>query len=197
MKPEDIIDFVKRSYQLDGREVTRPFLESLYEHYNLSKKFGPELVDYPSLMGHFKAIQHILDHKKRVPGTDDITYLYSLISPQDFQVFRTSGVIRCGLRCPSPDQIKDLLQNWFDLWGKIPYKKASKSRVSLIRHAIFFWLQPMNNSCDKIGRLLWLWDCLYHGSKCELFTTKDYDEYLSYLVECRERLIPRYDGKWS
>jgi Fic family protein len=172
-KIEEVYDMIKKPKV----KLNRDFLNAFIEVTNT-----------------IEAIEYVKAKKFDTPTIHDVRELHQITMKgllHDAGNYRSVSVMVGGDVCPHPGKVLQmmniLMQRWddeltvtfpkpYDKEGivipgndRLGYKteilEPKKYTSEYIRHCEFETIHPFSDGNGRTGRLLYLWDCLYHGKK--------------------------------
>lgn len=192
-----IANFIYHTYKIeDLKIVSIPEIKNFMKHTTSAEKTGlPSLLNNSQVSAHLRAIEYVRIHKNKKPRIQDIVNLQEiLIGPFDDRLtFRTGPLMVGKRRAPDSRFIADMFMFWLDTWDKVCYKSYSKKVLCKLRHAEFEYIHPFPMGNGVIGRIILLWDCLYHKTKMDIITDQPaYFEYLNNYIVDRDRILAKW-----
>jgi len=177
------------------------------------------LTNHPEIFNTLEAISFVKKNKKKRPALDTVAELHritmrGLMPMRDEGCYRAMNVIVGGSQCPQASQVLILLNQFLEKWNdKLtvtfpePYEKGIMvpSKIlgedpffikpemydnECLRHMEFERIHPFSDGNGRTGRLLYLWDCLYHGKKFKIILAERKFGYYAMLNLYRKVLLP-------
>jgi Fic family protein len=145
---------------------------------------------------HFEAIEYIKQRRRKKPTIGDIMNLHEIIMSgfTDKLQMRTGPLMVGNRRAPDPREIPQMFLAWLDTWGKTCYKSFSKKKHCFLRHCEFEYIHPFPEGNGVVGRLIYLWDCLYNSTQMDIIIDreKSFKQLDEYNYELRSRILSRW-----
>ena len=194
LKKEWVTDFIHHSNGIEGINTSKASI--------LAALCAPEANVHPYIKNQIKCIEWVVKNRKKIPTLKTICELHGILLDNVDRFagkFRTLEVRVGDHSPPGSHEVTFLLQEWLFLWNYRPYASWSHKKSALFRHYEFEWIHPFTDGNGRVGRLLYLWDCLYHKTKMDIIKSdpqsrKEYYEALrKYQLEKRNELLSK---KW-
>jgi len=175
-----IVDFIYNSNAIEGICHSKEYISEIYDLYNTNKlAYNIKYFDSPiEVRNTLESISYIYlnRYEGEIPTMEDLLNLHQ-INSRGIQKLNDEGQIRRvdvqvgGRICPPFYVVENLLKeyfiNWKDSWiyvysskDKIPDNLDFFNTPQLLRHIKFETIHPFSDGNGRVGRLLYLWDCL-------------------------------------
>lgn len=155
----------------------------------------------PLVLNQIAAIDFIKENKKEIPTLNMIRELHGiLLKDMDAWagIYRRESVWIGGQEAPDHKRVLYLIQNWIDLWNKKPKKSWSHKKAAMYRHYEYEYIHPFTDGNGRSGRLILLWDCLYHRTEVEFPECENTSRFAYYdsIQKYRSEERDMYMGEW-
>lgn len=181
------------------------------------------LHESPEIVNTMYAIEFVKLHQNTRPTLNTIRELHKVLMDRlmpykDEGCYRAMNVTVGGHSCPTPDKVHTLLNTLLERWEDkltvefpemlgpgivIPGNDDLDQKTGFIcpedftsqflRHLEFEMIHPFSDGNGRSGRLLYLWDCLYHGIKPDMILYELRSTYYATLRLYRGVLRPTLD----
>lgn len=198
---KNVAKFIHYSFKIGGLPTSSE--SEIKEHMDAKKVSDelnlPYLHEQRYIYNHLDAIEYIKKNKTRKIKIKHIMKLYEIL----IQGTEKESVLRChrimigDREPPRPDEIPELFLKWLDTWNQQCYKSYSKKKHAFLRHCEFMYIRPFPFFNGELGRLIYLWDCLYHKTQMDIIEDRDWyeTELAKYNYELRPRIMQRWGLK--
>ena len=189
---KSIAKFVTESNAIEGIKVPEDL--ALYDLH------GKEPAKTPYVEQHLAAVQFVKENKKEKPTIGHVLQLHKILMEG---IEHYAGRLRPftvnigGREAPSPFKLSLLLHRWIQLWGKGLGDEYSRYDLCYARHCEFEYIHPFADGNGRVGRLLFLWDCLYHKEKYLIIEAEHKEEYYAKIRTYVDIVRPRTLNEWK
>lgn len=182
------------------------------------------LVTNPEIFNSILAMDFIKLNQTKRPNIHDVRELHKitmagLMPYKDEGCYRAVNVMVGGDICPNAGKVLQLIHQLMEKWddeltvtfpehvpqvsipsGKLPGQGGGiitqKTYTSeYIRHCEFEYIHPFSDGNGRTGRLLHLWDCLYHKKKFNMINFDERALYYATIKVYKGLLRPTLDVK--
>ena len=151
----------------------------------------------PQIVNSILALDYVKENQKKRPTIHEVRELHKiamagLMPYRDEGCYRAVNVMVGGEVCPNAGKVLQLMHQLMERWedeltvgfplaidniyipsGKDPGQGGGIINQKMytsqyIRHCEFEYIHPFSDGNGRTGRLLYLWDCLYHDKKFKM-----------------------------
>lgn len=198
---KNVVKFIHHNFKIEGLPISS---ESEIKECMNAKKVAdelnlPYLHEQRHIYNQIVAIEYIKENKTRKIKIKHVMKLYEILlkGTGEESLLRCHRVMLGDREPPKPDEVPDMFLKWLSTWNQQCYKSYSKKKHAFLRHCEFMYIHPFPSFNGVLGRLIYLWDCLYHKTQMDIIEDIDWyeTELAKYNYELRSRIMQRWGLK--
>lgn len=134
----------------------------------------------PMILNQIAAVEYVKKNKAVIPTLAMIMELHRILLKDVDRTagqYRNASVYIGGREAPHWSSLHYRLDNWLFSWTQCENVAETSAKDALSRHYEYEYIHPFFDGNGRSGRLLLLWDCLYHKAKMEIIECATKNKY--------------------